>query len=236
MRIAIMQPYFFPYIGYFQLIKAADMFIFFDDVSYIKKGWINRNYICINKHTHCFSVPIENASQSRSIRKTLISKIEYIRWTKKFIDSLTHSYKKQLYFAEGMSIVEKVLSSSVSSIADLAIISVQACCKALGISTPMHCASAIPSGLAGENRLIEICHHYGANRYINAPGGKSLYNSTKFASCGIRLEFLQTSLSAYPVKGRDCITGLSVLDAILCCGQEYTGNKLLCGYGIEEVA
>lgn len=236
MRVAIMQPYLFPYIGYFQLIKAADIFVFLDDVSFIKKGWIHRNRLCLNKGIHWFSVPLEHASQFRTIQETLISKDEYIRWKKKFIDSLMYFYKKQPYFTEALNIVEEVLSSPVHSIADLAILSVKMCCGALNISTPLHRSSSIPylCGLKGENRLIEICRHYNGNRYINAPGGKDLYSSARFAAHGMHLEFLQPSLNLYPVKGRDCIPNLSILDAIMCCGQHYTSEKLLCGYSIEE--
>lgn len=238
MRIAVMQPYFFPYPGYFQLIKAADHFIFLDNVSFIKKGWIHRNRLCFNKEIHWFSVPLENASQFKSINETFISVPEFAQWKRKFFASLIAFYKKQAFFNEGMEIVETVFSSPFHSIAELAVISLRAICQVLNISTNLQCSSSIQGldNFKGEERLIEICRRYKADAYINAPGGRSLYSKSMFAPHGIRLEFLAPSLPKYPVKGRDCIPGLSVLDALMCCGRSYTSEKLLCGYDIVEAA
>lgn len=238
MRIAIMQPYFFPYLGYFQLIKSADIFILLDDVAFIKKGWIHRNRLCFNKGIHWFSVPLEHASQNKSIHETFISQINFIQWRKKFISSLISFYKKQEYFTDGMEIVEEIFSIPTYSIAELSARSLQKCCKALGITTFFNCSSSLHglNKLKGEKKIIEICQYYQVGRYINAPGGKELYRQSMFSPYGIQLEFIHPSLSIYPVKGRDCVLGLSIIDAIMCCGIEYTRKKLLSGYKIEEAA
>ena len=238
MRIAIMQPYFFPYMGYLQLIKAADRFIFLDDVSFIKKGWIHRNRLCFNGKAHWFSIPLESASQFKPINETFISCPEFMRWKRKFLASLFFFYKKQPYFAESMELVEAALASSFRSVSELAVSSLRMICDALDISTPLECSSSIQglTGLKGEKRLIEICRRYQGDSYINAPGGKNLYSRAMFAPHGIRLEFLRPSLRPYPAKGRDFIPGLSVLDALMCCGRSHVRENLLSGYDIEEAA
>lgn len=93
MKLAIMQPYFMPYIGYFQLINAVDKFIFYDDVTFIKQGWINRNQILINNQPSMFSIPLSNASSHVLIKDVLISENTYLKWKKSFLNSIKFSYK-----------------------------------------------------------------------------------------------------------------------------------------------
>lgn len=237
MRIAIMQPYFFPYLGYFQLISAVDLFLVLDDVSFIKKGWIHRNRMCFNGKIHLFSVPLEDASQFRTIKETRISVQEFPRWKRKFLASLSVFYGKQPFFAEGMALAEQTLSQPGDSIADFAVTSLGVCCRALGITTPLRSASAAGgTELRREARLIDLCRRYNAGVYLNAPGGETLYTRAMFAPHGIRLEFLHPMLSCYPVKGRAWIAGLSVLDAVMCCGCQYVRDHLLGGYDIVEAA
>lgn len=237
MRIAIMQPYFFPYLGYFQLIRAVDLFLALDDVSFIKKGWIHRNRMCFNGKIQLFSVPLKDVSQFRTISETHISVQEFPRWKHKFLASLAAFYKKQPFFEEGMDLVEQTLSQPGDSIADLAVTSLRVCCRALGIPTPLQSSSAVGgNGLRREARLIDLCRQYHADVYLNPPGGEELYTAAMFAPHGIRLEFLHPVLSCYPVKGREWIAGLSVLDAVMCCGARYVRENLLDGYDIVEAA
>lgn len=102
MRISIMQPYFFPYIGYFQLINASDIFVCFDDVNFIKKGWIHRNRLYFNGDIRYFTVPIDNASQFKKINETEVAKYEFKKWKYKFISYIESFYKKQPYFLDSI--------------------------------------------------------------------------------------------------------------------------------------
>lgn len=236
MRIAIMQPYLFPYVGYFQLIKAVDTFILLDDAAFIKKGWIHRNRLCFNNNVNWFSVPIQDASQNRKICETQICQTEFPHWKKKFLTSLETFYKKQTYFSEGMEIAEKVLSFPCADIATLAETSLNVCCAALGLQRPVSRSSRIcpDTDQKREGRLIELCQLCGAQKYLNAIGGMTLYNQGMFAPHGLQLEFLQPMLKPYQVKGRDFVPGLSILDAIMCCGTNHVAEHLLCGYAITE--
>lgn len=237
-KIAIMQPYFFPYIGYFQLVNAVDVFVSLDNVSFIKKGWIHRNRLCFNGAAHWCSVPIDHASQFKTIRETLINEEEFILWKNKLYASIFSFYKKESHYDEGMNILESVLAHPGSSIADLAFASVRACCDALGISTHLEESSVLYDkiGSRKEARLIEICRQRGANMYINAPGGQSLYSADMFAPYGIRLAFLHPTLIPYAAKRRPFTPGLSVLDAIMCCGSAFVRDSLLNTYDIVEAA
>ena len=236
MRISIMQPYIFPYIGYFQLIKASDIFVFLDDVSFIKKGWIHRNRLYFNGAIHHFTIPIDNASQFKKINETLISEYEFKKWKYKFIASIETFYKKQPYFEEGMDIVTSILHSSFSTISEVSANSITACCDLFGISTSVKYSSQMGNSkeLKKELRLIDICKQCECSFYINAVGGKDIYTSDMFFPHEITLEFITPNIAPYPVQGRSFVPSLSILDAIMCCGKDYIRDNLLSGYTVEE--
>lgn len=238
MRIAIMQPYFFPYLGYFQLIRTVDKFVYLDDVAFIKKGWIHRNRLLFNKRIYLFSIPLKNVSQFRAINDTEVSKPEFHYWQRKFLASLFSFYKKQPYFNEGLALLEDVLATPFTSIADLAIASIRRTCEALHLEIPFSRSSKLGRThvSAKEELIIDICRRYGSDIYVNPQGGTHLYSQSMFTPHGIQLEFLQPNLSAYPVKNRDFVPGLSILDALMCCGIRYTREYLLSGYGLRRDA
>lgn len=105
MKIAVMQPYLFPYIGYFQLLNAVDMFVVFDDVNFIKKGWINRNNILVNRQKYLFTVPLKDASQNKLIKEVQIADDG---WQEKFLKTVAQSYKKAEFFDEAFALIEKL--------------------------------------------------------------------------------------------------------------------------------
>lgn len=238
MRISIMQPYIFPYIGYFQLIKASDIFVCLDDVNFIKKGWIHRNRLCFNGDASYFTIPIKNSSQFRKINETMVSHGEFEKWRDKFFSSLKYFYKKQQFFEEGIMLAENVLSSNFESIAELSEISLNTCCRLFSITTPIKYSSHIENTdkLKKESRLIDICRKFHCEQYLNAIGGRNLYSREMFEPYGIVLEFLQPKIHPYKVKGRPFIPSLSILDAVMCCGKEYVCQHLLSGYTIQEAA
>lgn len=238
MRIAIMQPYFFPYLGYFQLIHAVDKFIYLDDVAFIKRGWIHRNRLFLNNKIYLFSIPIKNISQHKLIKETQISELEFLHWKKKFFSSLFSFYKKQPHFREGIEIIDSVINCPFHSIAELSINSIQATCDALGIKIPETCSSDIDKNYSSkkEQRIIEISNKYNCDIYVNPQGGTLLYSQDMFSPYGIRLEFIHPSLIPYPAKNREFVPGLSILDALMCCGARYIREYLLSGYELVEAA
>jgi hypothetical protein len=191
MKIAIMQPYFMPYIGYFQLMAAVDKFILLDDVNYIKGGWINRNRILSNAAPAWMTIPLLGASPNKLIREIEIQPDN--GWKRKTLTQVKQSYSKAPFcdstlrhFESWIEIANGNLSSSLYRVLkDLA--------EILNIGTEIVPSSSIFSkdGLSGVDRVINICFQTGATHYINAPGGKTLYDSEVFRDRGIFLEFIE---------------------------------------------
>ena len=177
MKVAIMQPYLFPYIGYWQLINAVNQFVILDDVNYIKQGFINRNYILLNGQSHMFSIPICQASQNRLIMDT---KLNFSPKEKmKFIKTIEFAYKKAPYFLDVFPIIRDIIGNDESNLTKYILNSILKINKYLGIKTDICISSQLKKDncLKGEERIKEICKCVGADIYINPSGGRMLYHS-----------------------------------------------------------
>ncbi|MAP80965.1 MAG: hypothetical protein CL526_07730 [Aequorivita sp.] len=217
MKAAIMQPYIFPYLGYFQLIKAVDAFVFYDDVNFIKRGWINRNKILLNNKEKLISFPCIGASQNKLINEVQVdlSDKQYL----KLIQTIEQAYNKAPYYKEVYPIIEKVFNSSAKNIAELAIHSIKIVSEYIGINTEFYVSSESfgeTKGIDKADRLIAISKNLGSNTYINALGGIELYNKAYFKLKNIELHFLKPSSAPY--KQHDpinFIAGLSIIDVMM---------------------
>lgn len=212
MKLAIMQPYLFPYLGYFQLIGAADTFVVYDDVHYIKGGWINRNYLLGPTGRQLFTLPLSGASPNRNINEINIS-----NHRRKLIETLHQRYSKAPYFAEAFPMIEDIFSHCESKLALFLDHSLRTVCAFLELRPHWHLSSdlAIGRDLRGQDRVLAICEALGANHYINAPGGRSLYDARAFAAHGIKLSFLQPGEITYRQFGSDFVPNLSIIDVIM---------------------
>ncbi|SMC40696.1 WbqC family protein [Moheibacter sediminis] len=216
MKIAIMQPYFMPYIGYFQLINAVDKFIIYDDVNYIKQGWINRNNILLNNKSHLFSVPLKDASSFKKINEIEINEILFPKWKDKFFKTL-EVYKKAPFYESVRCILEKILISDQGKISDLIYYSLVEITKYIGIQTIIEKSSYIykNSELQRAERLIDICKTEKANIYINPLGGQELYDKKYFSDYDIELYFIKTKAIQYPQFGDNFVPWLSIIDVMM---------------------
>ena len=218
MKLGIMQPYFFPYLGYFQLISAVDKFVVYDDVAFMKQGWVNRNRVLLHGQPHIFSVPLQGASSNRTIRDTAVSLHEYARWKDKFLKTIALAYSKAPMYEPTRALLTGVLNGAPGSIAELASRSILAVCRALALPTRIEPSSTIygNSHLKKTDRLVDICRKEGANIYINAIGGLELYSKDEFAKGGIALQFLRTATIEYPQRGQGTfVPNLSVVDVMM---------------------
>jgi len=217
-KMAIMQPYFFPYIGYFQLIRAVDRFVVYDDVAFIKQGWINRNRVLINGEPAFVSVPIKNASSFVSIRDTCIDDDpQHARWAEKLLKTCDNAYRRAPQFARVFPIIEQVLAVKTTRIVDLALASLKAVCAFLDIATTF-VDSSIKYGnlqLKGQDRVLAICAAEGASEYANLSGGRDLYSTDRFSSTGVKLSFLQTRSIEYRQFGAPFVPSLSIIDVLM---------------------
>jgi len=215
MKIGIMQPYLFPYIGYWQLINAVDRYIIYDDVNFIKGGWINRNRILMNGEGKLISLQLHNASPNK-----LIKEVEVLGkpiCNKKLLKTLESSYKKAPHYADVFSVIESVITQDEKNLARYLEFSIKRVCEYLSIDTELIVSSSIRKNneLRGQDKIIEICKILGANEYINAIGGQKLYSYSDFATKRIGLKFLQTGDIKYKQFKSDFIPNLSIIDVMM---------------------
>lgn len=218
MTLAIMQPYFFPYIGYFQLISSVNKFIIYDDVNFIKGGWVNRNNILINKKISLFTVPLVNVSSNTLINNTKINLKFYNVWKVKFLRSLEYSYKKAPYFTEVYNLVENVLQINKNdSISGLAINSIKNVIDYLQLDTEI-CETSEKynnKNKKGQERVLDICRIEQASHYINPIGGLELYSKNTFKENGIVLNFVKSKPIVYTQFDNNFFPHLSIIDVLM---------------------
>jgi hypothetical protein len=217
MRLAIMQPYIFPYLGYFQLIHSVDTFVIYDDVSFIKHGWINRNNILLNGKSHRFSIPLKKLSSFTKISDTIISDIPY-NWDIKLLATIMSAYQKAPYFSSIYPLIKGLLSfSSNKSISVIAAGSIYLVAQYLNIKTSFINTSSIFNNnyLKGELRVIDICRKLNASHYINSIGGLDLYSKLDFLEQGIELNFIKSNPISYSQFKNEFVPCLSILDVLM---------------------
>jgi hypothetical protein len=188
MSIAIMQPYFAPYLGYFQLINEVDTFIFYDDVNFIKGGWINRNYITINDKLSRFTIPLKKSSSFKKINETEVN------WECKDMTKLIKTFN--IVFKKNpisMGILNTIFYEKPKTISDMSIMSIELFSKELGIKTKFKKSSELNYEKQGDKllNLIEICKKEKSNHYINPEGGQNLYKKEDFERYGVKLNFIK---------------------------------------------
>ncbi len=230
MKLAINQPYFFPYIGYFQLIDSVNKFVVGDDVSFIRHGWINRNRVLLDGRIHQFSVPLVEASSHRMIKDTFIHREKYGVFKVKFSKTIRHAYSKAPYFRVVDGLVQHVLNSECESIGRLAVNSLKSVCSYLGIDTQFVPSSAVYKNahLQVQSRVLDICRREGADTYINLPGGIELYQERAFAASGIDLLFIRPNPKRYGQAPGDSrfVPWLSIIDVLMFNSREAVRSML----------
>ncbi len=224
-----MQPYIFPYIGYFQLIGAVDKFIFYDDVNFINKGWINRNNILVNNKAHLFTIPLKDSSQNRQIKDILLA--DGKDWTNKILRTLEHSYKKAPFFVETLSLVNEVFDSGFTHIHQIAKRSTVIISRYLEIINEFIETSSFYDNcqLKGQHRILDICRRENADQYINPIGGQEIYTKDLFEDSGIELNFIKSNSIIYKQFGKEFTPNLSILDVLMFNSRE-TVKKMLGEY------
>lgn len=213
MTIGIMQPYFMPYIGYFQLMKAVDKYIIYDDVNYIKGGWVSRNYLLINGEKKMFTITLKEASPNK-----LFNEIEIKDDFKKLMKTLQLNYSKSVNFKEAMVLMERIISFPNKQFSQFIANSFQEILNYLSIDTELILSSNIYKNntLKGQEKVLNICNILGANTYYNAVGGQELYSKEKFKENGIMLNFIETMIQPYPQPHtRSFVPSLSMIDVLM---------------------
>ena len=210
-----MQPYFIPYIGYWQLLNAVDQYVIYDDVNFIKGGWINRNRILINKTPQYFNIPMLGASPNKLINEVGVNHDEKI--INKNLRIIKAAYGKAAMFDKVFPLIEEMFRCKETNIAAYIAKSTEVICSYLDIETKLIISSDLDKDntLTGQEKVLEICRILGATDYYNAIGGRELYSFDRFEERGIRLHFLQRNEIRYP-QFDDCFyPDLSIVDVMM---------------------
>jgi hypothetical protein len=224
--IVIMQPYFFPYIGYFQLATQADLFVFLNDVDYIKRSWINRNRILVNGRPSYISVPLKKASQNRKIHETYLS--DHRDYSNDILKTLLHAYGKAPYFYKIKPLCEEVFAQDLHTIDQLAQQSIIKCFDYLDLPFTYVQSKGryFNESLKGEDRIIDIVLREHGTDYLNLPGGKNLYFAENFTRKKIRLNFITPVLNEYKHGFDSFVPGLSIIDVLMWNSKEHVREWL----------
>ncbi|GHV57588.1 hypothetical protein FACS189460_4400 [Deltaproteobacteria bacterium] len=215
MKIAVMQPYFLPYLGYWQLLAAVDAFVILDDVNYITRGFINRNYLLLSGRPHLFSIPLENPSQNRLIKETKLNFSGYAR--DKLLKTIAAAYKKAPEFEAVFPLLEKIILFPETDLTGYIAHSITAIRRHVGLKTEIYVSSELKQrpGLKAQAKIIDLCANLGAETYINPPGGWDLYDPTEFRARGLALKFLRPGQVAYRQFNHEFVPNLSFLDVMM---------------------
>lgn len=218
MDISMMQPYLFPYIGYFQMINCSDYFVISDNVQYIKKGWINRNKILVNDKAYLITLPVAKHGAFLNINERYFISDSNTHGKIQILKTLDHAYRKAPNFNECYELIEVVLNFNNNNVAEFIHNSLKNICAYIGIKTPILIKSKLnpPSGLDHQESIIHVCNTLNADRYINAIGGMELYSAKKFSENGLTLKFIKTRESLnYKQFKNNFVQGLSIIDVMM---------------------
>jgi len=214
MTLAIMQPYFLPYMGYWQLMALADRFVVYDNIQYTKRGWINRNRFLRAGADAYFTVPLKKDSDHLNVADREVAD-NYDR--SKLLRSLEAAYRRAPYFATAFPVVERVVQCPLRNLFEYVHHSLVVMADALEIRTPLILSSTIPidHSLTSGRRVLALCKAMGADRYVNPIGGRDLYSKVDFDANAVRLEFLRPRSIEYPQFGGSFVPNLSIVDVLM---------------------
>ena len=226
MKIAVMQPYFFPYVGYFQLIAAVDKFVVFDDVNYINRGWINRNNILVGGKSVLVTLPLKEVSQNKKIYE--IDTTSDAKLIDKLVKTVMMNYKKAPFFEPVFTLIQQIFSNKSGSIAELNTIQLKSICAYLNIGSHLVTSSRFYNNdhLKGQDRIMDICNQENADIYINPIGGTELYKRENFEQKGIQLFFIKSQMIEYRQFNHPFVPWLSIIDVLMFNSVEQTREIL----------
>ena len=214
MSLAIMQPYFFPYIGYFQLIAAVDLFIVYDNIKYTKKGWINRNRMLQNGKDLMFSLPLKSDSDYLDVCERELA-ADFNR--DKLLNQIKGAYRFAPYFTQTFPLVDQIVRYEDTNLFRFLHHSIVRTCEYFGITTEVRVSSSIPidHGLKNQDKVLALCVAVGASTYVNAIGGMDLYSKQTFSERGIELKLIKSKPFEYAQSGNEFVPWLSIIDVMM---------------------
>ena len=225
MKLAIMQPYFLPYIGYWQLINAVDTFVIYDNIKYTKKGWINRNNYLLNGKLKTFSIPLKKDSDYLNIDDRYL----FEGFDKnKLLNQIKGAYGKAPYFNSVFSLIKSIINYKERNLFSYIKNSIEAVYDYLNLNTNIINSSSIQINhdRKGQDKVISICEILNATTYINPIGGVDLYDKKTFRNYGINLEFIKPKIIKYKQFDFEFVDSLSIID-VLMFNNKFEINRML---------
>lgn len=229
-KVGIMQPYFMPYIGYFQLMKAVDRYVVFDDVNFIKRGWAARNNLLVNGQKNLFSLKLEGASQNKLFNEVFIGD-DFVKLRK----TIDMAYHKAPCYNTAMELLDRIMNYDDKRLSSFIFNSFAEILAYLDIDTELIMSSSIDkdNSLRGQDKILSICKTLGAREYYNAIGGVELYDFATFETNGIKLNFIKPDLLPYPqLRVSEFVPGLSIIDILMNCSVPEI-HRLLDAYELQ---
>lgn len=216
MRLAIMQPYFMPYIGYFQLINVVDEFVLYDNIEYTKKGWINRNRIIVNGKDEYVSIPLKKDSDFLHVNQRFLSDSSLAEMNK-ILNKIGEVYRKAPHYTQTMALLNDIFLYEEKNLFEFIKHSILKTLTFLNIQTPIVISSTIPikHHLKSEEKVLAICKNRHAQTYINPIGGLTLYSHATFKQNQINLQFIKSNLFQYPQFNNEFVPWLSIIDVLM---------------------
>jgi len=216
MKLAIMQPYFMPYVGYFQLINSVDQFVIYDNIQYTKKGWINRNRILVNGKDQIITLPIKKDSDYLDVIDRELSE----SWEKdkiKMVNVIKSSYNKAPYFKEASELIFECLNNPEKNLFKFIYDSIILINEYLEIKTSIVISSSINANhtLKSQDKVLSLCKAQNADVYINSIGGVELYDKATFKQNRIELNFIKSNPIKYKQFNNEFVPWLSIIDVMM---------------------
>jgi len=246
MKLGMNQPYFFPYLGFYQLVHAVDRFIVYDNLNYIQYGWINRNrFLVVDGVPTYFNAVTVESSSYKKIRDIRLS--PRTNWRRKLLNTFFLNYKKSPFFDETFALIEPVIQHQTESLSELVTRSIVDVTRHLRITTEVianptyekletdllrnDLTEVFPSIRLKQPerkvyRVLAVCQMMEADEFINAIGGEALYDKSEFQANGINLSFLKSADEPYPQTSNGYFPNLSIIDVLMNCGREGTIKRL----------
>ncbi len=227
--IAMMQPYLFPYLGYFQLIATADVFVLGDDLQYIRSGWVNRNRILANGEPKLITFPLKKDRFELPINQRQLCDT-FSNEAERLIRQITQSYQKAPYFAQVMPLIERLIRFPQQNIALYAEHAIREMCAYLHITTPIMRGSDLNVGTPTDkqDRVIRIAQTFAATTFINPEGGSVLYDRALFAQHGLTVHFFRMDPVVYRQFKQPFVANLSIIDVLMFNCVEQIQQMLSC--------
>ena len=226
MKLGIMQPYFLPYLGYWQLLNEVDRFVIYDDVNYIKQGWVNRNRILINNSASYITIPLAGSSSFKKICDIRLNSAN--NWRDKLLKTIENTYRRAPFFSEVYPVIETIIRYDTDGLSQYLEHSIRCVSSYLCIDTDIVSTSRKyqNSALTGQERVLDICILESADVYINLQGGQALYDLKTFRKSNIDLKFIFMHTKEYKQRSPGFVPYLSILDMIMELGKSCIDKNL----------